>query len=265
MRLTATVTNHGRAAASAIPVRFFDGLPANDGKLLGQAVVNVPATGTASTTISWTARAGAHTLCGVVDPANVSGEINTSDNLARRSIMVRDTTPPVARAGPDQVARVGQNIVFDGLASTDDDRIISYRWTNVSTPIATQMGTARAAALFPLDGGYVVLVGGFPAAGSYKVRLTVTDANGNTGNDELLVRVVNGVDTAPPVANAGANITTTVGAPVKFNGTEVPAGTYALFSIPDHSDWTIIINKVSGIIVAAFGLAVFGHLNLRVL
>jgi len=43
----------------------------------------------------------------------------------------------------------------------------------------------------------------------------------------------------------GANQATkiTFNTPVKFEGTEVPAGTYALFTIPGEKEWTVILNK----------------------
>jgi hypothetical protein len=47
------------------------------------------------------------------------------------------------------------------------------------------------------------------------------------------------------VWRTGANNATklTFSTPVKINGAEVPAGTYALFTIPGENEWTIIINK----------------------
>ena len=47
------------------------------------------------------------------------------------------------------------------------------------------------------------------------------------------------------VWRAGANAATkiTFSTPVKLNGTEVPAGTFALFAIPGQDEWTIIIGK----------------------
>ena len=46
----------------------------------------------------------------------------------------------------------------------------------------------------------------------------------------------------------GANAATkvTFSTPVKISGTELPAGSYALYSIPDPREWTVIFNKVSG-------------------
>jgi len=50
------------------------------------------------------------------------------------------------------------------------------------------------------------------------------------------------------VWRTGANTATkiTFNTPVKVNGTEVPAGSYALFTIPGETEWTIILNKGVG-------------------
>ncbi len=50
------------------------------------------------------------------------------------------------------------------------------------------------------------------------------------------------------VWRTGANNATkiTFSTPVKVGGTDVPAGSYALFTIPTPTDWTIILNKVTG-------------------
>lgn len=45
-------------------------------------------------------------------------------------------------------------------------------------------------------------------------------------------------------ANEATEITFTKD--VVFGGVDVPAGTYALFSIPNEGEWTIILNKVLG-------------------
>jgi tetratricopeptide (TPR) repeat protein len=47
------------------------------------------------------------------------------------------------------------------------------------------------------------------------------------------------------VWRTGANSSTRIkfGEEVKFGGQVVPAGTYALFTIPDPKEWTIILNK----------------------
>ena len=47
------------------------------------------------------------------------------------------------------------------------------------------------------------------------------------------------------VWRTGANDATKISfsTPVKFNGTEIPAGTYELFTIPGKTEWTVIIHK----------------------
>lgn len=47
------------------------------------------------------------------------------------------------------------------------------------------------------------------------------------------------------VWRTGANAATklTFSTSVKLNGTDIPAGTYALFTIPGETEWTVIINK----------------------
>jgi hypothetical protein len=50
------------------------------------------------------------------------------------------------------------------------------------------------------------------------------------------------------VWRTGANTATKISfsTPVKLNGTEIPAGSYALFTIPGETEWTVILNKGVG-------------------
>lgn len=50
------------------------------------------------------------------------------------------------------------------------------------------------------------------------------------------------------VWRTGANSATkiTFGTDVKFGGSDVPAGSYALFTIPESGEWTVILNKAEG-------------------
>jgi len=50
------------------------------------------------------------------------------------------------------------------------------------------------------------------------------------------------------VWRTGANSATkiTFGTEVNFGGTQVPAGSYALFTIPESGEWTVILNKAEG-------------------
>ena len=89
----------------------------------------------------------------------------------------------------------------------------------------------------------------FPAASpacTIKQRVGLTDIEvtysrpGIKGREIFGALVPNG-----KVWRTGANAATKIvfSTPVKLNGTDIPAGTYALFTIPGESEWTIIINK----------------------
>lgn len=58
-------------------------------------------------------------------------------------------------------------------------------------------------------------------------------------------KIMGGLVPYGEVWRAGANKTTTitVSAPLKIEGKDLAAGTYALFTIPGENEWTIIINK----------------------
>ena len=51
------------------------------------------------------------------------------------------------------------------------------------------------------------------------------------------------------VWRTGANSATkiTFGTEVNFGGSQVPAGSYALFTIPESGEWTVILNKAEGL------------------
>lgn len=91
----------------------------------------------------------------------------------------------------------------------------------------------------------------FPAASpssTVKQRVGLTDievvySRPGVKNREIFGNVV----PYGKVWRTGANAATKLvfSTPVKLNGTEVPAGTYALMTIPEKDEWTIIINKGS--------------------
>jgi hypothetical protein len=57
--------------------------------------------------------------------------------------------------------------------------------------------------------------------------------------------MIGGQDPYGKVWRTGANAATTIEfkKPVKIEGKNLPAGKYALFTIPNENEWTIIINK----------------------
>jgi len=89
----------------------------------------------------------------------------------------------------------------------------------------------------------------FPAASpacTVKQRIGLTDIEVVYSRPGVKDRTVfGGIVPYGQVWRTGANNATkiTFSTPVKLNGTDIPAGTYALFTIPGADEWTIIINK----------------------
>jgi len=118
------------------------------------------------------------------------------------SVVVNDSAPPKARAGPDLMVLPGTNVTFNASDSSDNVGVVEYYWR------------------FQYDGKPYQLRGQtatfeFDILGTYNVTLDVVDAAGNAANDEMIVTVK---DDISPTANAGRCITVNVGDLVSFDG-----------------------------------------------
>lgn len=91
----------------------------------------------------------------------------------------------------------------------------------------------------------------FPAASpasTLKQRVGVTDIEVVYSRPSVKNRVIfGGLEAYGKLWRTGANNATklTFSTPVKLNNTDIPAGTYELFTIPGETEWTIIIHKDS--------------------
>jgi hypothetical protein len=92
----------------------------------------------------------------------------------------------------------------------------------------------------------------FPApspAATVKQRVGLTDVEVTYSRPSMRGRkIFGGLESYGKVWRTGANSATkvTFSTPVKFGGTAVAAGSYALFTIPGESEWTVILNQVTG-------------------
>ncbi len=92
----------------------------------------------------------------------------------------------------------------------------------------------------------------FPAASpacTLKQHVGLTDIEIDYSRPSVKNReIFGGLVPYDKVWRTGANQATKIifSTAVKLNGTEIPAGTYALFSIPGKDEWTVVINKSSG-------------------
>jgi len=133
--------------------------------------------------------------------------IDTASQTASDSITVNVdnyNNPPVANAGPDQTVSDAdgtgsETVILDGSTSYDSDGTISsYEWTEGATLLGT---TAQITYDFTV--------------GTHTVTLTVTDNDGATGSDDVIVTVS---PNQAPIANTGPDQSAYVGATVNFDG-----------------------------------------------
>ena len=117
-------------------------------------------------------------------------------------------TPPVANAGPDQSARVGETVTLDGSASTDaEGDPLTYDWSLPGVP-------ASAATLADATTVNPQLTLNQP--GAYTAQLVVHDGQAESAPDTVTVSTTN----TAPVAHAGPNQTAPVNTTVPLDGSQ---------------------------------------------
>ncbi|WP_423744364.1 PKD domain-containing protein (plasmid) [Haladaptatus sp. SPP-AMP-3] len=125
-----------------------------------------------------------------IDPGNYTVILTVTDSDGNcgtdvLSVVVNDTTTPVADAGGNRSVYSGNRVRFTASNSTDNGNVVRYRW-NFSD------GTNATGA---------TVVHTFSTSGTYTVTLTVTDADGNVDSDTVRV----GVRTRPPSGGNGGS------------------------------------------------------------
>jgi parallel beta-helix repeat protein len=111
-----------------------------------------------------------------VTPVDEHGSVGTSVIATWQTVVLPDTTNPVADAGPDQTVYEGTQVNFDGSTSTDNVGIVSYVWSFTD-------GTRKT--LTSMNPNYI-----FATPNTYTVTLNVTDIAGNWDTDTVLITVL---------------------------------------------------------------------------
>jgi len=88
--------------------------------------------------------------------------------------VIQDTTPPVAKAGPNQTITEDDPLTLDASASSDNIGIINYEWDFGDRTTGTGMTTTHT----------------YPNPGTYTVTLTVRDKAGNNATDSATITVL---------------------------------------------------------------------------
>jgi len=111
--------------------------------------------------------------------------------------------PPVADAGPDQTALVGEELTFDGSGSyARKGSITSYSW---------DFGDGNSASGIIVNHTY-------SDAGVYTTTLTVTADNGKSDSDTATITINSDGTNNPPIADAGPDQTVYENDEVTFDG-----------------------------------------------
>ncbi|TRX60127.1 T9SS type B sorting domain-containing protein [Fulvivirga sp. M361] len=135
---------------------------------------------------------------------------------------------PIADAGEDVTLILPEdNVEIIGNGTDGDGTIVSYRWTQVSGTVASASNTDQVnLQLIDLTEGI------------YRFRLTVEDDDGATGSDDVIINVLAQDTNAPPVANAGNDVTV-----------NLPSNSLLITGMGTDSDGTIstyLWEKISG-------------------
>ena len=109
---------------------------------------------------------------------------------------------PTANAGADQTVSFGTTVTLSALNSLDNDgTIVSYTWREGNTVLSTE-------ASFDSNGFTV---------GEHRVTLTVIDNSGSTVQDSVVITVTPLLGNQAPIANAGADQSSTAGTAVTLS------------------------------------------------
>lgn len=161
-------------------------------------------------------------------PLAITGRRSDGGYVLRSSINVTtgsssSNTPPVANAGTDRAVTLPTNTASLSGSGTDaDGTIASYQWQQVSGPSTSTLSATNTSNITVSN----------LQAGTYTYRLTVTDDNGATDTDDVIVTVTAAAVNQPPIANAGTDRVITLPAntaSLTGNGSTDPDGTISTY------------------------------------
>ncbi len=148
---------------------------------------------------------------------------------------------PRANAGPDRTVPVQTTVTLDGTASSDPDGdALTFRWSLLTKPAASQATLANAAGVAP-----TILI---DAPGDYIVQLIVNDSHADSAPDTVRISTTN----TRPVANAGSDAGALVGDVVTLDG----SGSTDLDGNPLTYVWALTTRPAGSVASLSSGSAV---------
>ena len=202
------VRNTGAASATGVSVRLWLDGDEIHGTMEGRIDLGPQEESTQRLSAEWPASPGEH---GLLVTAAVEGggepEANPDNNSRSHDFTVNSR--PVAVAGDDVVAAMGEQVYLDGGGSSDPDGDgLAHQWSQISGPVVRIVSDSGARASIKLD-----------AVGQHVFRLVVSDGKMESEPDEVVVTVrENDGTNRPPVAEAGPDQQAQVGDVVVLDG-----------------------------------------------
>lgn len=161
-----------------------------------------------------------------------NGTWSTPDEVLITAIQRGQNLPPNADAGPDRAYNYGETVTLDGSGSTDlDGEILTWEWTCTSHPpiVFTNMNSSSPS--------FVPAVGG-----SYLIQLRVMDDNRSwSAPDTVTITIIQPDVNEIPVANAGTDLSATVGDLVTLDGRD----SYDPDGFIEEYNWTCTSHTVN--------------------
>lgn len=146
---------------------------------------------------------------GVIDEVRIYDRALDNQEIATLAGL-GENEAPTADAGPDQNARAGTVVFFDGTSSFDDNtqtQDLIANWTIASAPIGSATDLVGSDTLMPS-----LLI---DISGTYVIELVVTDEAGLSSSADSVIISDNNL---APTANAGPDQLTYLGTTVFLNG-----------------------------------------------
>jgi len=178
-----------------------------------------------------------------------------ADSLPDTVMVTTRNSPPVAEGGPDQKVVVSARVTLDGSGSSDvDGDLLTFRWSFISRPAGSDAALSDSTAVRPTFAADL--------SGSYVAQLIVNDGKVDSAPETVTITTQN----SPPVADAGADQTVSVGTIVTLNGSgsqdvdgdflthawsvvSAPAGSSAALSDPRGPITTFIADRPGAYVV----------------
>jgi PKD repeat protein len=128
----------------------------------------------------------------------------TAEDITNVTITAPPNKLPVANAGDDKSAYVGQAVSLQGTASDEDGQVVKYQWDYEDDGVWDYESPSSGMGSWA-----------YSSPGTFEARFRVTDDRGGTAEDTATVTVVQNL---PPIADAGGDQSVNAGDMVQFDG-----------------------------------------------